>query len=251
MFNGIGGMGKPGQRESSTKSPITEITITLKQAMWASVLLPIVAFVIYRAAIVPASRGIQEITPCDDSFIIWMTQKTGAFLVGGGFVLPYLACGVSFLIQVLDQNWPPPRSARSGERGPAMPWSGQGKPVVMEPYAAPAQATVSRRTIPLEDKPKTSPAGITSSSPSKTAQGWINVQLSSDIATEQQVQTLARGILKHHRNYSRNYWTKVGLFTDGKWRAFNEWMLERNFVYKRGNNYKLRAVGETWLKSYL
>ncbi|MCP4567937.1 MAG: hypothetical protein GY841_10195 [FCB group bacterium] len=107
----------------------------------------------------------------------------------------------------------------------------------------------SERRIANVDPAEVSPTGAMASSPARGASRLVRI--GSDIATEQQLETLAVGVLREGHNLSRNYWTSVGLFTDGGWRAFRDWLVAGRYAYRVGNLYKLRAVGRHWLAEYL
>jgi hypothetical protein len=251
MFSG---MMRPGQRETSRKSEKTEITITLKQAAWASVILFVLAIAVHRVALVPLAHTLQRWLPFAAGAVVWLFQLLGNALPIGGLLFPWLAAGWIFTVQVFDQNWPAPRSARSGDQGPAFPWNWwqtQEQPLTIQmTEKEKAVPGYSEREIEWKGGEAVVKGGL-AMSPSKRSQGRVIFRVPNEIATEEQLQTLAQGVLLEGKNFSRNYWTRQGLFTDPGWRAFSKWMSERQYIYRKGNSYHLKAIGKAMLRAYL
>lgn len=117
----IRGLGQPGQRTTTVQGERSEITITVKQAAIASLVLAVTFFVFYRAVMIPVSERIAQALPFARNFVGNFAQDLGYTLMIFGVLVPWFALGLSFVIQVFDINWPPPRMALSGDDGPAAP----------------------------------------------------------------------------------------------------------------------------------
>jgi len=113
-------MGQPGQRTTSRQDLKTEVQITLRHIAWSTAF-GLVLVIVSRAFLLALLREAVQAWallewPARVLYVWWL--KIGLPLV------PLLTVGsgfVSFVIQVFDINWPPPRSAQRAADGPNAP----------------------------------------------------------------------------------------------------------------------------------
>jgi len=117
MFNGMRGFGAPGGREQRFSNTETEVRIPLKQTVYAIGALIVVAFIIQRGVVIPLAVRLCAGRSWCQPLQIAVFNALWRLAVA----LPLALYAYANVLNVLDPNWTPPRSAAPAETGPFVP----------------------------------------------------------------------------------------------------------------------------------
>ena len=230
----MGRIGQPGQRTTSRQDMMTEVKITLRHIAWSTVFGYII-LVLSRLALLQILREVVEYLPGLEGvarFIYSWWFRLGFFAVP---IITVSAGMASFIIQIFDINWPPPRAAQRAADGPNIPvlrrlftpddpqpdtlqvYSQRGQP--SEPEAHPTQASVV--TLDIRAKNKNTGRDIFLR-PQLTAEQWKAV-----------IRSVKRGNSVSVRDLARYGGLSKG--PDGEARAVNSELMEYPDLWVRRN----------------
>jgi len=117
MFSGMRGFGAPGGREHRVSSIETEVRIPLRQTVYAISALWAVSFVVQRGLVLPVTVALfagRTWLPALQSALFLVMWRVS-------IVIPLWLYAYANVLNVLDPNWTPPRSAAPAETGPFVP----------------------------------------------------------------------------------------------------------------------------------
>lgn len=184
MFNAT-----PGQRVTTQQSKTTEVSITLAQAGYASGAGVLLALALRYTVIAPVVRwAMAHTTPGVAAWLRITEPRFSAVLLVVAAAAPVVALFVSFCLQVLNINWPPPFQAARPESGIFAGW-GRRDPQQAQ-LVAPEEAEVY--TGRVKSIPDPAAHTVKASLLLGTAHAARNVEISLPLVDWQRLATYTR-----------------------------------------------------------